>query len=43
MESTVYAEKAGTITKMLVEPGIEIEAKNLPMVVDSADTADGAP
>ncbi len=33
MESTVFADEAGTVTELLVEPGAEVETKDLLLVL----------
>jgi len=42
-ETAIRIFRAGTVTEVLVEPGTEIEAKDLLVVVDIDDTADGLP
>jgi pyruvate carboxylase len=34
MQSTIYAPKDGRIAKVLVEPGQQVEAKDLLMVIE---------
>ena len=37
MESTVFADEAGTVTELLVEPGAEVETKDLLLVLGPLD------
>ena len=39
MESTVFADEAGTVAELLVEPGAEVETKDLLLVLGPIETA----